>query len=81
MTESDPPRPAAAATSEPDIPEQYRIRQAKRERLLVQGRDPYPVEVARTHTLAEIRAAHPDLAADLVNPGHHAWVSGITSFA
>ena len=50
--------------SEPDLPEQFRIRQAKRERLLAEGRDPYPVSVPRTHTLAEIRAAYPDLAPD-----------------
>lgn len=50
--------------SEPDLPEQYRIRQAKRERLLTHGRDPYPVSVPRTHTLAEIRAGYPDLPAD-----------------
>lgn len=50
--------------SEPDLPEQYRIRQAKRERLLTHGRDPYPVAVPRTHTLAEIRAGYPDLPAD-----------------
>jgi lysyl-tRNA synthetase class 2 len=46
-----------------DVPEQYRIRQAKRERLLAEGREPYPVEVARSHTLAEIRQTYPDLAA------------------
>ena len=50
--------------SEADLPEQFRIRQAKRERLLAEGRDPYPVSVQRTHTLAEIRAAHPDLPPD-----------------
>lgn len=50
--------------SEADLPEQYRIRQAKRERLLSQGHDPYPVRVPRTHTLAEIRAAYPALAPD-----------------
>ena len=44
-------------------PEQFRIRQAKRERLLAEGHEPYPVEVARTHSLAEIRAAYPDLPA------------------
>ena len=46
-----------------DVPEQFRIRQAKRERLLAEGRDPYPVDVRRTHTLAEIRLAYPELAA------------------
>ncbi|MGW0159843.1 lysine--tRNA ligase [Mycobacterium sp. NPDC003323] len=47
-----------------DTPEQYRIRQAKRERLLAEGRDPYPVQVARTHSLAELRQAYPDLPVD-----------------
>jgi lysyl-tRNA synthetase, class II len=49
---------------EADVPEQFRIRQAKRERLLADGREPYPVEVARTHSLAEIRNAYPDLPVD-----------------
>ena len=52
------------SSDEDDIPEQYRIRQAKRERLLAEGRDPYPVQVARTHSLSELRAAYPELAAD-----------------
>lgn len=56
-----------AAPNQPehdDTPEQYRIRQAKRERLLAEGRDPYPVQVARTHSLAGLRAAYPDLPVD-----------------
>lgn len=63
MSSSDDP----AAPTQPehdDTPEQYRIRQAKRERLLAEGRDPYPVQVARTHALAELRAAYPDLPVD-----------------
>ena len=56
-------------TSEPPegdtgLPEQFQIRRDKRARLLAEGRDPYPVAVQRTHTLAEVRAAHPDLAVD-----------------
>lgn len=47
----------------PELPEQFRIRRDKRARLLAEGRDPYPVAVDRTHTLAQIRAAYPDLAA------------------
>ncbi|GAB3580245.1 lysine--tRNA ligase [Amycolatopsis endophytica] len=41
-----------------------RVRRAKRDRLLAEGAEPYPVDVPRTHTLAEVRAAHPDLPAD-----------------
>jgi len=47
-----------------DTPEQMRVRRDKRERLLAQGSEPYPVIVPRTHTLAEIRAAYPDLEPD-----------------
>ncbi|WP_147261297.1 lysine--tRNA ligase [Pseudonocardia hierapolitana] len=41
-----------------------RVRRAKRAALLEQNRDPYPVAVERTHTLREVRAAHPDLPPD-----------------
>jgi len=43
------------------IPEQYRIRREKRDRLLAAGRQPYPVSVPVTHTIAEVRAGYPDL--------------------
>jgi lysyl-tRNA synthetase, class II len=69
-------QPAAEA----DLPEQFRIRQAKRERLLAQGREPYPVEVGRTHTLAEIRAGYPDLPADTTT-GDIVGVAGRVVFA
>lgn len=63
-----------------DIPEQFRIRQAKRQKLLDEGREAYPVEVARTHTLAELRQAFPDLAADETT-GTDVGVSGRVIFA
>ncbi|WP_297599937.1 lysine--tRNA ligase [Mycobacterium sp.] len=53
-----------APDAEADIPEQYRIRRDKRARLLAEGRDPYPVAVERTHTLAQVREAHADLPVD-----------------
>nr|WP_146905592.1 lysine--tRNA ligase [Cellulomonas aerilata] len=40
-----------------------RVRREKRERLLADGVEPYPVSVPRTHTIAAVRAAHPDLEA------------------
>ncbi|AKN15955.1 lysyl-tRNA ligase [Mycobacterium haemophilum DSM 44634] len=55
---ADPPETDEA------LPEQFRIRRDKRARLLAQGRDPYPVAIERTHTLAQVRAAYPDLATD-----------------
>jgi lysyl-tRNA synthetase class 2 len=38
-----------------------RVRRAKRERLLAEGVEPYPVGVPRTHTIAEVRRAHEGL--------------------
>ncbi|MDT5172852.1 MAG: lysyl-tRNA synthetase, class [Mycobacterium sp.] len=55
---------AADRDLDEDLPEQFRIRRDKRARLLAEGHDPYPVAIARTHTLAEVRAAYPDLPID-----------------
>jgi lysyl-tRNA synthetase, class II len=49
---------------EDDLPEQMRVRRAKRAAMLEQDRDPYPVTVERTHTLREVRDAYPDLPSD-----------------
>ena len=49
-----PSRPTAEA-HDTDLPEQMQVRRDKRDRLLSQGREPYPVVVPRTHTLAEVR--------------------------
>jgi lysyl-tRNA synthetase class 2 len=38
-----------------DLPEQVHVRLAKRERMLAEGVEPYPVTVARTATLAQVR--------------------------
>ena len=37
------------------LPEQMQVRLDKRSRLLAEGREPYPVVVPRTHSLAEVR--------------------------
>lgn len=57
-----------AAHDTPDLPEadlneQMRFRHAKRERLLAEGRAPFAVEVARTHSLEQVRTAYEHLAA------------------
>ena len=71
---------SSADTPDSDVPEQFRIRQGKRERLLAEGRDPTPVQVARTHSLAEIRAAYPELPAD-TETGQIVGVMGRVVFA
>lgn len=51
------------ATDDDQTPEQLRIRREKRERILAEGGQAYPVSIGRTHSLSEIRGAHPDLEA------------------
>jgi lysyl-tRNA synthetase class 2 len=49
---------------EDEQPEQLRVRRGKYDRLMADPeRAPFPVNVPRTHSLAQIRAAYPDLAA------------------
>ncbi|MGR7001343.1 bifunctional lysylphosphatidylglycerol synthetase/lysine--tRNA ligase LysX [Yinghuangia aomiensis] len=53
-----------AAEQTDDLPEQMRVRREKLERLRESGIDPYPVGFPRTTTVAELRAAYPDLEPD-----------------
>lgn len=62
-----------------DLPEQMRVRREKLDRLRAAGVEPYPVSVPRTHTLAEIRAAYPDLPTD-VSTGDQVGVAGRVIF-
>jgi lysyl-tRNA synthetase, class II len=55
--------PIASGVPEDDLPEQMRIRRAKRDHLLASGGDPYPVQVPVTQTLAQVREAHAELTA------------------
>ena len=52
------------APVEDDLPEQLRIRREKRAGLIERGVEPYPVAVARTSSLADIRAKYADLEID-----------------
>ncbi len=48
-----------------DLPEQLRVRRAKYDRLMTDpATAPFPVGVARTHSLTEIRDSYPELPAD-----------------
>jgi len=81
-----PDRAAAApapapGTAEPDLPdlpdlqEQQAVRRAKRQRMLDEGRDPYPVGYPRTASYAEVRAAAGELPPDTF-PGSTTAVTG-----
>ena len=75
---SDAKNPSAADAAD-DLPEQLRIRREKRERILADGGEAYPVEIGRTHTLAQIRADYPDLEAG-TETGVDAGVAGRVIF-
>jgi lysyl-tRNA synthetase class 2 len=47
--------PTDAAAPEADLPEQMQVRRDKRDRLLAQGKQAFPVTVPRTHSLGEVR--------------------------
>ncbi|MEX5302852.1 lysine--tRNA ligase [Kocuria sabuli] len=60
MTNAQNTTPTAQdqAAEQAELSDQMQFRLAKRARLLESGREAYPVGVERTHTLAEVRAAH-----------------------
>ena len=46
-----------------DLPEQIRVRRGKRDRLLAQSTEPYPVAVPRSHSLRDVRDTWGELTA------------------
>ncbi|MFI7486837.1 lysine--tRNA ligase [Micromonospora echinaurantiaca] len=62
-----------------DLPEQMKVRREKRDRMLADGVEPYPVGFPRTHTLAEIREKYADLPTDTAT-GDRASVTGRVIF-
>ena len=80
MSDADAPAGQPEHQAADDLPEQFRIRQGMRQRLLDEGREAYPVSVPRTHSLAQIRAAHSDLVADSTT-GEYVGVAGRVVFA
>ncbi|MCL1872097.1 MAG: lysine--tRNA ligase [Promicromonosporaceae bacterium] len=59
MTSENP----VATENADDLPEQLRIRREKRERIIAQGGEAYPVGVPVTHTIAQVRAGYGHLEA------------------
>jgi lysyl-tRNA synthetase class 2 len=70
----------SAGPPDDELPEQLRVRRAKLDRLREAGVDPYPVGVARTASLADVRAAHPDLEPDTLT-GAQVGVTGRVIFS
>ncbi len=62
-----------------DLPEQMRVRREKRDRMLAEGVEPYPIGYPRTATLAAIRARYAELPTDTAS-GDTAAVTGRVIF-
>ncbi|MEU8328343.1 lysine--tRNA ligase [Micromonospora sp. NPDC048839] len=62
-----------------DLPEQMKVRREKRDRMLAEGIEPYPVGFARTATLAQIRTRYADLPTDTAT-GDQVAVTGRVIF-
>lgn len=58
---SDQSTETSTAADLAEISEQQQVRRDKRARMIGTGREPYPVDMHRTHTLSEVRAGWPDL--------------------
>jgi lysyl-tRNA synthetase, class II len=50
--------PVTPDSGQDDLPEQMRVRLEKRDRLLAEGVEPYPITVPRTHLLKDLRARY-----------------------
>jgi len=62
-----------------DLPEQMQVRHSKRERLIDEGVEPYPVTFARTATIGEVRGQFPNLEVDATTGVVHS-ISGRVIF-
>ncbi|WP_430498553.1 lysine--tRNA ligase [Micromonospora trifolii] len=62
-----------------DLPEQMKVRREKRDRMLAEGVEPYPVGFPRTTTLAQVRAGYADLPTDTAT-GDQVAVTGRVIF-
>ncbi|WBC12848.1 lysine--tRNA ligase [Micromonospora sp. WMMA1998] len=62
-----------------DLPEQMKVRREKRDRMLAEGVEPYPVGFPRTTTLARLRGRYAELPTDTAT-GDRASVTGRVIF-
>ncbi|KWV34099.1 lysine--tRNA ligase [Micromonospora rifamycinica] len=62
-----------------DLPEQMKVRREKRDRMLAEGVEPYPVGFLRTTTLVEVRERYADLPTDTAT-GDRVAVTGRVIF-
>ncbi len=79
MTTDAQGHPDVPADPDDDLPEQMRIRREKRSQLAAQGMEPYAIGLPITTTIADVRAAHPDLEPDVAT-GRSAALAGRVIF-
>jgi len=64
-----------------DLPEQIRVRRAKRQALIDRGVDPYPVRVDRTHTISDVVTGYdPSLLGPDAHTGDEVTIAGRVIF-
>ena len=69
MTDAPPRLLTSPSLAEEDIAEQKAVRLAKRERLIAEGDDAYPVAVPVTHTIPQVRERWENLETDATTGG------------
>lgn len=69
MRVTEHPTPAVPVEADDDVPEQIKVRRTKREQMLADGVEPYPLGFPRTATIADIRQRFADLETDTAT-GH-----------
>jgi lysyl-tRNA synthetase class 2 len=78
---TEPRETPVSPDGQDDLPEQIRVRREKRDRLLTEGVQPYPISVPRTHLLKDLRAKYDgqELEPD-TQTGEHVAVAGRVIF-
>jgi len=74
-----PEQPGVPGDAADDLPEQMRVRRAKRDRMLADRQAPYPLNFPRTHLMAELRQRYADLPPDAAT-GDRVAVAGRVIF-
>jgi len=73
---AETPDPTTGAVADDELPEQMQVRRDKRDRLIAQGMEAYPLEVPRTSTLADIKAS---FDVEVLGPDHRSGIQVATT--
>ena len=73
---AETPDPTTGAVADDELPEQMQVRRDKRDRLIAEGMEAYPLEVPRTSTLADIKAS---FDVEVLGPDHRSGIQVATT--